>query len=86
MHRSRLGSRMPKASIGCLLTLHLVAAQSALAGATQWVDIDVTNGQLLVETEIAGIPGHALIDTGSNTNGINSRFLDASNLSFPKGK
>jgi len=86
MNQSRLDSRMPKFSATCLLTCYLVVAQSATAGVTQWVDIDVINGQLLVETEIAGIPGHALIDTGSNLNGINSRFLAATGLSFPKGK
>jgi len=48
------------------------------------VDILLHNGHLFVESEIAGIPGYSLIDTGADINGINKQFLEENDLSFPK--
>ncbi len=64
----------------------LIIGQSVSAQVTPWVDILLHDRHLFVETEISGIPGYALIDTGAGINGINARFLEANDLSFPKGK
>ena len=86
MSQSRPDSRMPTFAAACVLACCLAQAQPADAGATQWVDVEIANGWLLIDTEIAGIPGKALIDTGAQINGINRRFLEAADLSFEKGR
>lgn len=60
----------------------LLMAQFAHAQVTPWVDVVQRNGHLFVETEIAGIPGYALIDTGAQINGINKQFLEDNDLSY----
>jgi hypothetical protein len=47
------------------------------AAVTEWVDIELRNGHIFVDTEILGVPGRALIDTGAGVNGINARFLSS---------
>lgn len=87
MNRFQPHSRLLVCFSWCLLTCCFAVAQPANAGgATAWVDIDLIDGHLLVDSEIAGIPGHALIDTGAESNAINGRFLAASDLSFPTGR
>jgi hypothetical protein len=72
--------------LATLLCLQGLAVPRAYAGATEWVGIKVSNGYLLVETEIAGIPGYSLIDTGAEVNAINGGFLEAAKLDFDKGR
>jgi len=86
MIRSRCDSRNTAFPVACLLTCYLIFTQAASAGVTQWVDIEVINGHLMVDTAIAGIPGRSIIDTGASVNAINGRFLEAQDLSFPKGE
>lgn len=62
-----------------------VLCESALPQVTPWVDITLRNGHLFVDSEIAGIPGYSLVDTGAEINGINERFINANSLSFRKG-
>ena len=70
----------------CLHLLVIAPIQTAVAGATEWMDIRVINGLLLVETEVAGIPGFSIIDTGAQLEGINARFLEAEGLEFKKDR
>lgn len=70
----------------CLYFSLVLAAQPAHAGATEWMDIQIVDGFLLVETEVAGIPGLSIIDTGARLEGINSRFLEAEDLEFKKDR
>lgn len=70
----------------CILLCTVLAERTANAGATEWIDFELVNGHILIESEIAGIPGYTLIDTGAEVNGINSRFLEASELSFKTGR
>lgn len=62
------------------------AAKAAHAGATEWIDIHIVDGQVYLDSEISGIPGYAVIDTASETNAVNGRFLAAQNLKFKKGR
>jgi hypothetical protein len=39
-----------------------------------------------VETEVAGIPGFSIIDTGAQLEGINSGFIEAEGLKFKKDR
>lgn len=84
--QSRLNFQRLAFSLGCLLMLHLLPVRDAFADVTQWVDIEVSGGHILVETEIAEVAGHAIIDTGAQINGINARFLATEELSFKKGR
>ncbi len=86
MSEPRIDFQMPHFVSGCLLICYMVVVQSATADVTPWVDIEVNNGLLFVATEVAGIHGHALIDTGAQINAINERFLATTGLSFPKGE
>ncbi len=61
-------------------------AAPATAQVSPWVDIEVYNGHVFVTTEIGGIPGLALIDTGAEINSINTNFLDQAELSFAKSE
>jgi hypothetical protein len=70
----------------CILLCSVLVERPAHAGATPWIDFELVDGHILIESEIAGIAGFALIDTGAEVNGINSRFLEASELSFKKGR
>ena len=58
------------------------ATTSVTAGATEWADLRVTNGQLRITTSINGIPGYSIIDTGAQINAINERFIRANDLDF----
>jgi len=73
-------------SIILLATLLGLHAPYAYGGATEWVRIKVANGHLFVETEIAGVPGYSLIDTGAEVNAINGAFLASADLHFDKGR
>ena len=68
------------------LAYYGLVPQAAYAGATQWVDIQIIDGRLLVETEIGGQSGFAMIDTGAEMNAINAKFLQAAGLEFEKGR
>lgn len=70
----------------CLFYSLINSAQLAHAGVTEWMDLRVVNGFLMVETEIAGIAGLSMVDTGSQVTGINSRFLESEGLSFKKDR
>ena len=76
---------------GCLLVvcLNLVlfnAVKLAHAGATEWMDIRIVEGFILVETEVAGISGFSMIDTGASVEAINANFLAANGLEFKKDR
>jgi predicted aspartyl protease len=70
----------------CILLCSMLVERPAHAGATPWIDFELHNGHILIESEIAGIAGYTLIDTGAEVNAINGRFLAAFDLSFEKGR
>lgn len=69
-----------------LFLLPLFAVQLAYAGATPWEDIQVVDGFLVLETEIDGIAGLSIVDTGAQLSAINSRFLAAHDLDYKNGR
>ena len=86
MHPTRQAFLRSLILLAAPIGLQGLAAPCAYGGATGWVNIRVANGHLFVETEIAGVPGFSLIDTGAQVNAINGAFLAASNLDFDKGR
>jgi predicted aspartyl protease len=86
MRRQRHNSQPRHISIVCLFVCSILFSEHALAGISEWVDMQIDSGHLYVDVEIAGIPGKALIDTGANINAINGRFLEANKLDYPRGR
>jgi len=70
----------------CLYISLIISVQPANAGVTEWMDIQVVDGNLLVETEVAGIAGLSIIDTGATVTAINANFLESEGLSFKTGR
>lgn len=62
------------------------ATEPVHAGATEWMDIRVVDGFLLVETEVAGIPGFSIIDTGAQLEAINAGFIEAQSLDLNRDR
>lgn len=86
MHPTRHAFLQSLILLAALIGLQGLVTASAYGGATEWVNIKVANGHLFVETEIAGLPGYSLIDTGAQVNAINGAFLASANLDFDKGR
>jgi hypothetical protein len=86
MHQSGLASRASVLALAVLLVIGSLQTRPAEAGASEWVDIKVVDGNLMLSTEIAGIPGFSIIDTGAQFNAINESFLRASDLTYDKGR
>lgn len=59
--------------------------QSADAQFTPWEELLFDNGHLVIETEVDGVSGFSIVDTGAQITGINSRFLRSIEPSFRKG-
>ncbi|MEL7298106.1 MAG: pepsin/retropepsin-like aspartic protease family protein [Pseudomonadota bacterium] len=53
-----------------------------MAAVTEWIDIDIINGHVTVESSINGIKGYSIIDTGASGTSINGNFVTANNLTF----
>ncbi len=70
----------------CLIFSLTGWAQPAHAGATEWMEIRIVDGLMLVESSVAGIPGYSVIDTGATLEGINGAFLEAQGLEYKKDR
>lgn len=68
------------------LFLFITAAHPAHAGATQWIDIEVVGGHLVVASEVGGVTGWSIIDTGATGTAINGRFVTAAGLTLKSGR
>ncbi len=70
-------------TVGLLLVFCWVAVRADISGVSEWIGFEIDNGLVMIDSEISGIPGRTMIDTGAQINGINSRFLEESGLSYP---
>lgn len=68
----------------CLLAFS--TSHTAQAAATPWIDIQVVRGHLIVASEIGGIAGHSIIDTGAMSTAINGRFVKSAGLTLKRGR
>ena len=74
------------AGLACVYFSLFFAVQTAHAGGSEWIDIQLVDGLMHLDSEIAGIPGYSFIDTGAQVNAINGRFLEFEGLSYKKGR
>ena len=58
---------------------------SANAQFTPWEELLFDNGHLVIETEVDGVRGFSIVDTGAQMTGINIRFLRSIEPSFREG-
>ena len=65
--------------------LILGASPSVLAGVTEWITVDIDNGQVIVPVTLNGRPARALLDTGASGNGISEAFLESSKERYGRG-
>ena len=68
-----------------LLGLFLLATLNLYAGATEWQDIEINNGWLLIDIEVEGVPAKAMLDTGAESIAVNIDFLQKNNVDYQKG-
>ncbi|MFK7915992.1 MAG: aspartyl protease family protein [Pseudomonadales bacterium] len=74
--------------LGALLSSSVLATLFSVgtwAGVSPWVDMQVKDGALLLDSSISGIEGSAMIDSGATVNAINRQFLEANSLKFRRG-
>ena len=50
------------------------------------MDLRVVGGYLMIDTEVGGIAGRSIVDTGAQVTAINGRFLESADLSFKTGR
>lgn len=63
----------------------MVFSGKALAGFTNWVDMEINNGHISIPVEISGIATRAILDTGSQANAVNRAFRNKHELEWGKG-
>ena len=57
-----------------------------LAGASAWVPLEIRNGHLLMDVTINGQPAKAMLDTGSQGNGVSEAWLARNAGEFSRGR
>ena len=66
--------------------LSLFVSADLFAGITRWQDVEIVNGLIIVDVDIAGVPAKALLDTGAAGMAINPSFLEENGIPFIKGR
>jgi predicted aspartyl protease len=69
-----------------LLFLFLFTSPDAFATVTSWQDVEIRNGRVFIDVEIAGFPAKALLDSGSGLMSISSSFIEENAISYVKGE
>ena len=58
----------------------------ANAGVSNWVDFELVGGHVKIPIEINGNSGYAILDSGSQINGINENFISKYQLDLARGR
>ena len=69
-----------------LLVLSLFVSADLFAVITKWQDVEIVNGLIIVDVDIAGVPAKALLDTGATGMFISPTFLEEHDIPFIKGR
>ncbi|MDJ0712033.1 MAG: aspartyl protease family protein [Woeseiaceae bacterium] len=69
-----------------ILCLAMLWCTTSSAGVSEWIAIEIRDGQLLMPLTIGGQPATALIDTGAMGHAISESFLAEHGVSHAKGK
>ncbi len=86
MRQSGLAVRVRSLLPLVFLALQVLLPHAAHAGASEWVNIKVVDGFLMLQTEVSGVSGYSIIDTGADFNAVNDTFLRAADLTYEKGR
>ncbi|WKE65532.1 aspartyl protease family protein [Gallaecimonas kandeliae] len=76
---------MKKTALRCLWLLAAALPFCSQAAVTPWIPFELENGAIELPVTIAGIKTKAILDSGSQLNGINEDFIKANKLEFGKG-
>lgn len=66
--------------------LAFFVSADTLAGATIWHQVELVNGRILIDIEIAGVPAKALIDSGASQIVVSKPFLEDNGIPYIKGR
>lgn len=69
-----------------ILIIALLFSGSVFAQATSWIPFDTANGHVRIKIEAGGVESYAIIDSGSQLNGINLSFLEKHELEYDSHK
>jgi hypothetical protein len=69
-----------------LMILLLFASADLFAVITKWQDVEIVNGLIIVDVEIAGVPAKALLDSGATFMAISPSFLEENSIPYVKGR
>lgn len=69
-----------------LVILFLFVSADLLAVVTKWQDVEIVNGRIIVDVDIAGVPAKALLDSGSTGMAISPSFLEENSIPYIKGR
>jgi predicted aspartyl protease len=69
-----------------LLILSLFVSADLFAVITRWQDVEIVNGRVIVEVDIAGVPAKALLDSGATGMVINPSFLKENSIPYIEGR
>ena len=64
-------------SLGCGLVHAMV---------TPWMDFQIVRGFVVIPTQVHGIKGYSVIDTGAQFTGIEHSFVERNNLQLTRGR
>lgn len=68
-----------------ILCVALLWSTIASAGVSEWIPIDIRDGQVVIPMIIGGQPATALIDTGANGHAISEAFIARHDIDFTTG-
>lgn len=72
-------------SLFTALCVYLAASLPVMAGATKWLDFELSGGHIILPAEVSGIPTSAILDSGAQINAINSAFISKHELKYDRG-
>ncbi|MCJ7591359.1 MAG: aspartyl protease family protein, partial [Woeseiaceae bacterium] len=68
------------------LVLVLCLYSPASADVSNWVPVEINNGQVILPVMLDGQPASALLDTGSSGHGISEKFLASHEGTYARGR
>ena len=70
--------------IQCVVSCSVLFFGLAHASITPWIDFQIVDGFIIIPTEVHGIKGHSVLDTGAQFTGIAESFVEKNNLQLAR--
>ena len=70
--------------IQCVVSCSVFFCGLAHASITPWINFQIVDGFIVIPTEVHGIKGHSVIDTGAQSTGIAESFVEKNNLQLAR--